>query len=360
MAVRIHSELVLLRNPLTFIEALKKIQNDSIDSGSAFAPEATSIEGLLRTKFTLEPHEFELLLHVAVEKNHGKRYSRFELTSSNELVVNSKVWTLFHEWVERRMKGELLQHLTGEQQFLDHFFEVGPDVLIPRPETETLVEVALQNLDRVTGPLTGLEVGLGSGVISVTLALKLQGLQMFASEVSESAIEVANRNIKKLTASVTVLKASSTAEVLEPWLRRREQMSGRGHSHSFESFAEPGPKKNSQEFAHELNSHQTTSRSLDFIISNPPYLLPTEANDDVAQHEPSLALYAPPADPLFFYRRIAEGAPSVVKPGGWIFLEIPHERAQEIYSLFSRKVFSSVHLEKDLNDRPRVLVAQLV
>ncbi len=229
----------------------------------------------------------------------------------------------------RRAHGEPLQYLVGYQYFLNHEYDVNPSVLIPRPETEILVYEVTQTLKRqFEQPKVGIEIGVGSGCISIELLKLFPTLRMIGTEISEEASAVARANARKILGEGTdalfdLRVIEDPKEVLEPleqapWLR-----AGRA----------------------------------DFIVSNPPYLASKEEVDtDVLNHEPRAALFAPDGDPLYFYRKIVEGAEAFLRPSGFVFFECPHERIDRIGALFGADW--KVDGFKDLNDRPRVIRAE--
>lgn len=229
----------------------------------------------------------------------------------------------------RRAHGEPLQYLVGYQYFLNHEYDVGPSVLIPRPETEILVYEVTQTLKRqFEQPKLGIEIGVGSGCISIELLKLFPTLRMIGTEISGEAAALAGKNAAKILGEkyeerFDVRLVSGSKDVFEPleeatWLR-----GGRA----------------------------------DFIVSNPPYLVDaTEADADVANHEPRAALFAPEGDPFYFYRKIVEGAEAFLKPGGYVFFECPHERIDRIGALFGSHW--KVDGFRDLNERPRVLRAE--
>ena len=223
-----------------------------------------------------------------------------------------------------RSEGHPLQYATGFQTFLEHDYAVGPGVLVPRPETEVLVSEALH---RVKGAVRGAEIGLGSGAISIELLSAIPHLSMVASEISAEARAIAERNAANILGTewkerLRVVMAATPENVLEPLV---EPVKSGGH--------------------------------FDFLISNPPYLLRSdEIGEDVRRHEPEIALYSPGADEIHFYRRIAEGAKSVLTPSGVVLVEIPHERAVLIRRTFERAQWK-VEVIPDLTGRERVLVA---
>jgi release factor glutamine methyltransferase len=239
-----------------------------------------------------------------------------------------KVLLLSHQ----RAEGKLLQHLLGYGHFLNHEYRVSPAVLVPRPETEILVTEALKIL-RPLNPSRGIEVGLGSGIISVEILTELSSLHMMASELSESAIAVASHNashiLKLDVGRLEIVRNDDPSHVLEPF------------------FAKGTPKA-------------------DFIISNPPYLDPErkeEFDDEVIRHEPREALFPQISvdgklDLFYFYRKIAQDAPRVLAQDGYVFVEIAAERAKETREIFSEDRWMVATI-RDLTGKERVLVAQL-
>lgn len=229
-----------------------------------------------------------------------------------------------------RAEGRPLQHLIGHQAFLDHEYEVGPDVLVPRPETEGLVAYAIERLRRELGSFAGvgLEIGLGSGVISIELLAAFPALRMVASELSEAARARAAANASRIlgegpegTGRLMILESSEASSVWEP----------------FAGMEKP--------------------RDSLFLISNPPYLSRSEPIDaDVLAHEPHEALFAAGDDALFFYRRIAARAREFVVPGGSLFLEIPP--GKDVRSIFELCCVN-IDVLSDLNGRERILHAKL-
>lgn len=229
----------------------------------------------------------------------------------------------------RRAQGEPLQYLLGYQYFLNHEYAVDPSVLIPRPETEILVYEVTQTLKRqFEQPKLGIEIGVGSGCVSIELLKLFPTLAMIGTEVSAPAATVARRNAEKILgekfdARFDLRLADGPRDVFEPLETAAWLKGGRA----------------------------------DFIVSNPPYLASAEEVDaDVANHEPKAALFAPEGDPLYFYRKILEGAEAFLKPSGYVFFECPHERIDRIGALFGADW--KVDGYRDLNDRPRVLRAE--
>ena len=226
--------------------------------------------------------------------------------------------TRFQTLAERRRAGEPLAYLLGQQEFYGRPFTVSPAVLIPRADTETLVETALEQLlllrqQRRTVPLSLLELGTGSGIIAITLALEAPDTEVHAVERSPEALTVAQQNAKTLGAD-------------------------RIHWHPgswWQALASP--------------------RRFDLIVSNPPYIA---ANDHHLQQgdlrfEPPQALAAGP-DGLDDLRIIIGGAPAHLSPGGWLLLEHGYDQEAPVQALLRDAGFAEVFTRRDLAGQPRV------
>ena len=221
--------------------------------------------------------------------------------------------------IERRARREPVAYITGEREFYGRTFVVTPAVLIPRPDTETLVSVALTCLDRVTtrAPLVA-DVGTGSGCVAVTLAAERHAVRVVATDVSGAALEVARENARRLRVRerVTFVEGSLFAGLDEP---------------------------------------------PDLIVSNPPYVReidrPTLATD-VVGHEPHAALFAGP-DGLDVIRALVQEASRRLAPGGWLVFEIGFDQADAVLALIGAAgTFEAVDVVPDLESRPRVVVAR--
>ena len=224
----------------------------------------------------------------------------------------------FQALAERRRAGEPLAYLLGQQEFYGRPFTVSPAVLIPRADTETLVETALEQLlllrqQRRTVPLSLLELGTGSGIIAITLALEAPDTEVHAVERSAEALAMAQRNAKALGAHRIHWHAGS-------W---------------WQALARP--------------------RRFDLIVSNPPYIA---ANDHHLQQgdlrfEPPQALAAGP-DGLDDLRIIIGGAPAHLNPGGWLLLEHGYDQETPVQALLRDAGFADVFTRRDLAGQPRV------
>ncbi len=302
--------------PLSFQAALKAAKE--ILSASTQLVERGSIEA-----------EAEQIVLEAYHSSQGKVLTRMELYSRYQDRFPEDAADRVLIWAGARAEGKLLQHLTGVQVFLDHRYEVGPDVLVPRPETEGLFVVALGELrkDAMAGrpPKLGLEIGIGSGILSTELLIEFESLRMVATELQPDAAKRALSNARRILKNgierLDILPATDPLQVLEP----------------FKSRVEPN--------------------SADFLISNPPYLAESDPIEEgVRMYEPHSALFAPASDAIHFYRAVAMGAREFLKTGGYVFMELAPERADAVLSLFLVQGWKAKILP-DLNERARVLVA---
>lgn len=232
--------------------------------------------------------------------------------------ANPNTATRFQTLAERRRAGEPLAYLLGQQEFYGRPFTVSPAVLIPRADTETLVETALEQLlllrqQRRTVPLSLLELGTGSGIIAITLALEAPDTGVHAVERSPEALAMAQQNAKALGAHRIHWHAGS-------W---------------WQALASP--------------------RRFDLIVSNPPYIA---AHDHHLQQgdlrfEPPQALAAGP-DGLDDLRIIIGGAPAHLTSGGWLLLEHGYDQEAPVQALLRDAGFAEVFTRRDLAGQPRV------
>lgn len=218
--------------------------------------------------------------------------------------------------LQRLEKYEPIQYIEGKKYFSGRDFFVRQGVLIPRPETEELVELAAQ----VCKPNAKiLDIGTGSGCIAISLAKKLPEAEVHAWDISEAALEVAKQNNEQLSASV-----------------------------HFEQ--------------HDILTYQATGEeAFDLIISNPPYITESEKAEmeaNVLAWEPSIALFVPDNDPLLFYRRIGELALRMLTPNGKLFFEINRAYGDATKQLLCNQGYKNIHIQKDLSGNDRFVYAE--
>lgn len=239
--------------------------------------------------------------------------------------------------VARLLDAEPLQYVTGTAFFCGHPFHVAPGVLIPRPETEWIVDTAV-NLVMSSAPRI-LDIGTGSGCIatSISLALADRHCHTEAWDISEDALRIAADNAERLGADVK--------------FRRRDAL----------RLEEDFPAEENQSGAEVLIADNASSASWDVIVSNPPYICNREAADmhaNVLRHEPHLALFVPDTDPLLFYRAIARYAMRSLRKGGWLLFECNTLYAHDTAQMALDIGFATSVVEDDCFGKPRFVKAQ--
>ena len=267
----------------------------------------------------------ELLLMHALGRDRTWLYAHPE-----EAIPDSAAH-LFASLLARRAAGEPTQHLTGKQEFWSLEFEVTPDVLIPRPETEHVIEVALDRLAvreiragrKQTFSGEGLQiadVGTGSGCIAIVLAKELPGATVYATDISSAALAVACRNAARHSVSDRI--------------------------HLIE--------------ANLLDGDSLLTPLFDLIVSNPPYIGRREATTlmrEVRDHEPEVALYGGEEGYEIYAELIAQ-AVAKLKPGGVLVLELGHNSLPAVQPLLDAPTWSNVGVTNDLGGIPRVIAAE--
>lgn len=239
--------------------------------------------------------------------------------------------------VDRLLDAEPLQYVTGTAFFCGHPFHVAPGVLIPRPETEWIVDTAV-NLVTSSAPRI-LDIGTGSGCIatSISLALADRHCHTEAWDISEDALRIAADNAERLGADVK--------------FRRRDAL----------RLEEDFPAEENQGGAEALSDTNAAAESWDIIVSNPPYICNREAADmhaNVLRHEPHLALFVPDTDPLLFYRAIASYAMRSLRKGGWLLFECNTLYAHDTAQMAADMGFATSVVEDDCFGKPRFVKAQ--
>jgi len=219
--------------------------------------------------------------------------------------------------VKRRVRHEPLQYITGNTEFLGVTLDVSPDALIPRMETEQLVEIILEKYSNdTTNKLRFLDIGTGTGCIPIAIKKKNSQWEAEAIDISEAALELARKNAAKTDTDVTFSRVD----------------------------------------LFDLKEHYAR-KSFDFIVSNPPYITPEEKdtlNPQVSQYEPHMALFTD--DVLNMYGSIINSAAYLLKPGGDLFLEIHQNRAEEILSIVENSPTWTANLLKDYDGHDRFII----
>lgn len=239
--------------------------------------------------------------------------------------------------VARLLDAEPLQYVTGTAFFCGHPFHVAPGVLIPRPETEWMVDTAV-GIATASAPRI-LDIGTGSGCIatSISLALADRHCHTEAWDISEDALRIAADNAARLGADVE--------------FRRRDAL----------RLEEDFLAEENQGGAEVLSDTNAAAESWDIIVSNPPYICNREAADmhaNVLRHEPHLALFVPDTDPLLFYRAIARYAMRSLRKGGWLLFECNTLYAHDTAQMAADMGFATSIVEDDCFGKPRFVKAQ--
>lgn len=222
----------------------------------------------------------------------------------------------FQELVARRTTGEPAQYITGTQDFFGRRFEVNPDVLIPRPETEGLIETALPLIPAIA-PSWICDIGTGSGCIAITILCENRFAHAVGVDISAAALEVAERNAR-------AHKVGNRMSFMQ--------------SDCFDSL-----------------NHDIT---FDLIVSNPPYVAAKILHGlqrEVRDHEPRVAL-TPGEDGLAIIRRLIDEAPSFLKPDGHLVIEIGFDQSEAIPGLLKPEVWQLRDIVPDLQQIPRIVV----
>lgn len=233
-------------------------------------------------------------------------------------VTDEKIASLLNI-VKRINKHEPIQYILEEADFFGRKFFVNNSVLIPRPETEELVRLMI---DQCQGKrnLKILDIGTGSGCIPVTLALEIPNSRVYATDVSKDALNVARKNAKKNKARVTFIH-------------------------------------------HDILKDDIPAQDLDMVLSNPPYITKREMHDmkaNVIAFEPHLALFVPDDSPLLFYRTIVSKSTNVLKNGGMLAVEINEKYGLQVADLFSGAGFKEIQMIRDLSGKNRIVIGKIV
>ncbi|UEA63672.1 peptide chain release factor N(5)-glutamine methyltransferase [Hoylesella buccalis] len=217
--------------------------------------------------------------------------------------------------MQRLRQAEPVQYVLGEAEFAGRRFKVAPGVLIPRPETEELCAWIVNEQTPTEGQsITILDIGTGSGCLAVTLSLDIPNTTVSAWDISQDALRIASENAKAWKAPVSLALQDALA----------------------------APKD---------------SMKWDIIVSNPPYICPSEAAEmakNVLKFEPSTALFVPQSDPLLFYKAIANYAIQALKPGGKLYIEINPLYRSQLEEMLKNVGFIDVEIRKDAFGKDRM------
>lgn len=260
--------------------------------------------------------------------SHILKCKRQELYLNSERQLTNQEINTFKGFIQKRSKRKPLQYIIGEEEFRGLIFKVTRDVLIPRPETELLVEEAVKIMERQRAKGKGqkaiiIDLCTGSGCIAVSIAKEIPDSKVYSTDISEKALAVAKENAKRHSVEdrITFLQGS---------------------------FLEPLKDKGLE-------------GKIDIMLSNPPYVSKKDMEKlqpEIKEYEPPLALYGG-EDGLDSYRRIIPEALTYVKKGGYLILEIGYGQAEGVKELFGKNLaYVKIEIIKDLSGIERVVKAR--
>ncbi len=247
------------------------------------------------------------------------RFSRVDVVIKQSEQLSEKEASILLAILERLKNNEPIQYILGKAYFYDLEFIVSPDVLIPRPETEELVDKIIKE-NNTKGNLNILDIGTGSACIAVTLSINLSNANVAAYDISEKALNIAKQNAAKHKANI---------------------------------------KPEVKDILKTQNTHEKTK--FDIIVSNPPYVTKKEADlmrKNVLDYEPHLALFVENDKPLLFYKAICNYAKLNLKKGGSLYFEINEAYGNDIVELCQTFGFKNITLYKDLSGKNRIVSAK--
>ena len=276
--------------------------------------------------------EVRNIAFLVIESKFG--LSQTDVLTEKALELTDLQYGELNKIIERINTAEPIQYILGEAGFFGRKFIVSHDVLIPRPETEELVQTIIKHHrqhplhskpyrdygnDRKQQPTSFriLDIGTGSGCIPITLKLEIPEAQVFATDIDEAAIEMALINCERLSAKVSISK-------------------------------------------HDILKEDIVENDLDVIVSNPPYIMESEKASlkrNVIDFEPHHALFVPTNDPLLFYKTIAEKGARALKTNGGLFVEVNEKLGQQVADLFKSSGYHREMVIQDLSNKPRIVTA---
>lgn len=241
--------------------------------------------------------------------------SRIQRLTNVDLELNNEAFSVWKNALERLKQQEPVQHIVGRALFHGHSFRVSKDTLIPRPETEELVDLIIAE-NKNQKELRILDVGTGTGCIAIALNLALKNAIITGWDISEEALEIARQNADTLGSNVLFEKHDILVEI--------------------------------------------PAETLDIIVSNPPYIPNADKAtmlNNVLNYEPLLALFVPDTDPLCFYRRIATAGLQVLSAKGRLYFEIHENFGGETTEMLKEMGYNEVRVLQDLNGKDRMIRA---
>lgn len=270
----------------------------------------------LQKQITLheDTSEIKSILFLVLESVLG--LSQSDIAADRLVLISESHQKKINEVISRINAEEPVQYILGSTYFYGRKFNVNPAVLIPRSETEILIEEVLKEIDPFS-PGIILDIGTGSGCIGITLAKELPAKRVLAIDVSEGALKTASENAQQLGASVEFLKVNVLTDNLP-------------------------------------------ALPLEVLVSNPPYVTDSESHTmkkNVLDYEPHLALFVPDHDPFVFYSMIARKGYASLTETGKVFVEINERYGDEVSDIFKDAGFNTIRMVKDLQGKNRIVSA---
>ena len=258
-----------------------------------------------------EHGEAQNLAFIILEKLANS--SRSDILIDKKIDLTEAQENQLNDWLERLSRQEPIQHIIGHAWFYGYKFSVTKNTLIPRPETEELVDLIVRENDLESPNI--LDVGTGTGIIPISLKIQIPKVKVEGWDISEKALEIAKKNAIQLNAEVDFSKV----DILNPI---------------------------------------ETDQKWDVIVSNPPYITElekVEMEKNVLNFDPHLALFVTDSDPLLFYRAITLFAKNHLNPKGKLYFEINEKFGLETKNLVAELSFDSVEVIKDMNGKDRIV-----
>lgn len=257
--------------------------------------------------------EISIFTRLIIEHVTNLPFSLF-LSDKNTKITEAQELNI-DKIIERLQRLEPIQYILGETEFFGLPFMVDDNVLIPRPETEELVEMMIH--ENSSDQVNILDIGTGSGCIAISLKRHIKKAKLVGWDVSESALEMAIKNAKLNSVDVTFSKV-------------------------------------------DVLSEYPTNEFFDVIVSNPPYIMNSEKKEmdhNVLNYEPHTALFVSDHEPLLFYNKIADIAKVILKPSGRLYFEINRAKGMETIDMLNNKGFVNIELFKDISGNDRIIKA---
>lgn len=248
-----------------------------------------------------------------------------QIISNSSIRVNQSDLILLEQMCYQLKEHNPIQYVLGEAEFYHLKFKVNQNVLIPRPETEELVDIIIKEF-KTQHSLNILDVGTGSACIPISIKKNIPTANVYGLDVSDAALGVAKYNAIQNKIDIKLFKADVLAENVT-----------------------------------EIILNQTKNQKIDVLISNPPYVLASEKeglHNRVKNYEPHLALFVDDADPILFYRKIALLAKNILSDKGVLYFECHTDYAEAVYQLLIEMDFVQVHLLKDMAGLNRFVSAK--